>query len=72
MHQVVIYNVDAGNAIDMKNMLLYDGLRMGQDFTWHYQQARWDDFSHEPTQPKCVRFNFVKESLATFYSLKWS
>lgn len=71
MHPVVIYDVDAGNAIVMKNMLIADGLRMDQDFTWYYQQARWDNFSHEPCMPKCVKFNFIKESMATFYSLKW-
>jgi hypothetical protein len=72
MYPVVIHDVNASAAIDMKNMLLADGLCMDQDFTWHYQQARWDDFSHEPTQPKCVKFNFAKESLAVFYRLKWS
>ena len=71
MYPILLYNVDAGNAIDMKNELLQAGLVMNQDFTWYYQQARWDDFSHEPTLPQCVVFEFTKESLATFYKLKW-
>jgi len=56
----------------MKYELEKAGLIMDQDFTWYYQQARWDDFSHEPTLPRCVKFDFAQESLATFYKLKWS
>lgn len=72
MHPVVIYHVNPSTAIDMKNMLLADGLQMGKDFTWHYQQARWDNFSHDPVVTKHVRFSFAQEYLAVFYSLKWS
>jgi hypothetical protein len=72
MHRIILYDVDVGNALDMKHELEKAGLIMNQDFTWYYQQARWDDFSHEPTQPQCVMFEFVQESMATFYKLKWS
>lgn len=56
----------------MKDQLLQAGLVMNHDFTWYYQQARWDDFSHEPTQPQCVIFEFANEAMATFYKLKWT
>lgn len=72
MHTVVIYGVDTGDALDMKHQLEAAGLIMNQDFTWYYQQARWDDFSHEPTLPKCVKFEFVNPALATYYKLKFS
>ena len=72
MHQIILYNVDAGNAIDMKHQLEAAGLIMNQDFTCYYQQARWDDFSHEPSLPKLVKFEFANEALATFYKLKWA
>jgi hypothetical protein len=71
MHQVIIYDIPASLAIDMKNMLLNGGLVMDKDFTWAYQQERWDDFSHQPTQRKCVMFRFVRADLATYYQLKW-
>jgi len=72
MHQIILYDVDAGNAITMKYELEKAGLVMNHDFTWYYQQARWDDFSHEPTLPRCVKFNFVNPTLATYYKLKFS
>ena len=72
MPSVVIYDVRASLAIDMKNMLIADGLQMDQDFTWYYQQARWDNFSHEPSVPTCVIFHFENPALATYYQLKWS
>jgi hypothetical protein len=72
MHQIILYDVDVGNAIDMKHQLEAAGLIMNLDFTWYYQQARWDDFSHEPALPKCVKFGFATEAMAVFYKLKWS
>ena len=72
MHQIILYDVDAGNAITMKYELEKAGLIMDQDFTWYYQQARWDDFSHEPSLPRLVKFEFANEALAVFYKLKWS
>ena len=72
MHPILLYNVDVGTALDMKHELERAGLIMNQDFTWYYQQARWDDFSHEPTLPKCVKFEFANEAMATFYKLKWA
>ena len=72
MFAVVIENVDANQAIDMKNQLLKDGLMINQDFTWHYQQARWDNFSQDSVVTKHVRFSFAQEYLAVFYRLKWS
>jgi len=72
IHQIILYDVDAGTAIDMKHELEKAGLIMNHDFTWYYQQARWDGFSHEPSLPRLVKFEFAKESLATFYKLKWA
>jgi len=72
MHQILLYDIDANTAIDMKHELEKAGLIINQDFTWHYQHARWDNFSHEPSLPRLVKFEFVNESLATFYKLKWA
>lgn len=72
MHTIIIYDVNTGNAIDMKHQLEAAGLIMNHDFTWYYQQARWDDFSHEASIPQCVKFEFANESMATFYKLKWT
>lgn len=72
MYPVVIYHVNANTAIDIKNMLLADGLDMNKDFTWRYQKAQWDNFSHDAVVAEHVQFNFVHEHLAVFYSLKWT
>ena len=73
MHQtILLYDVDVGTALDMKHELERAGLVMNQDFSWAFQQARWDNFSHEPSQPRYVKFEFVNPAMATYYQLKWT
>jgi hypothetical protein len=72
MTPVVILNVNAVRALEMRDQLQDSGLVQNQDFEWLYQQPRYDDFSYEAVIPRHVLFRFQNPALATFWQLKWS
>jgi hypothetical protein len=67
---VVIEDTTASDAIELKYLLVADGLILDQDFTWTFRQSRYDGFSMG--RPSHTAFAFRNESLATFYRLKWT
>jgi len=71
MHRVRILHISPGDAIDLKNQLIRDGLVIDHDFTWAYRQASYDNDGFTTVDPKQVTFDFIEASLATFYQLKW-
>lgn len=46
------------------------GYVQGVDFDWSYHPSMNDRFTG-PEKPAYVLFYFYKESLATYYTLKW-
>jgi hypothetical protein len=70
MQRIVLYHLDAAQAVALKNNLLADGLILDQDFFWAYCPSRHDGFTTE--QPRHVVFDFVEPAIATFYQLKWT
>ena len=72
MFAVVVQDVNANKAIDIKNQLLQDGLIIDKDFTWIYRQAKYDtSLGWNLIESQAAIFVFNKQSLATFYMLKW-
>lgn len=57
-------------AFAYKEQLLADGLVWSQDFTWRYNPSKsgWD-YEHDISA--WVEFTFTKESVATYYRMKW-
>ena len=70
MHRVILRDIESFKAIWLKDQLVQDGLVMDVDFEWEYHPAIWDGFTRK--RQKHVVFCFQKDSLATFYQLKWS
>lgn len=71
MTPVTLININAMQALALRDQLLADGLVQEQDFTWEYHQAEYEHFG-PPTKPKQVTFNFADPKLAVFYQLKLS
>ena len=69
MYRVILRDIEPVEAMWLKDQLVHDGLVMHEDFEWEYHPALWDGFTKE--RPKHVVFSFQKDSLATFYQLKW-
>lgn len=73
IHSVSIYNISAGDAVDLKNSLVAEwGLIDGQDFTWSWYPTTLDEFSYFTQTPAHVEFKFRDESRATFFQLKYA
>ena len=71
MTPVVIPNVNAVRALELRDQLQDSGLIQDQDFEWLYQQAEYDTFSFIAVVPRRVTFRFRDPALATFWQLKW-
>lgn len=72
-HSVSIYNITAGDAVDLKNQLIAEwGLVDGQDFTWSWYPTTLDEYSYFIQTPARVEFRFCDPSRATFFQLKYS
>ena len=71
MHKIVIRHISPTAAIELKNQLISDGLVMGRDYEWQWCPATYNNDGFSAVTPTLVYFNFVKDSLATFYKLKW-
>ena len=72
-HSVSIYNITAGDAVDLKNRLIAEwGLVDGRDFTWSWYPTTLDEFSYFTETPARVEFRFQDESRATFFQLKYA
>lgn len=68
-YNVVIQNVSASRAIEIKDQLIADGLSAGKDFEWWFSQSSWNTMTG--ATPSQTKFGFREEKLATFYRLKW-
>lgn len=71
MHLVTVLHVNAVRALELKDQLLEHGLKNGEDFTWEYHQATYDNDGWSAVTPRQVKFEFVDPKLATFFKLKW-
>jgi hypothetical protein len=72
MTPIVILNVNAVRALELRDQLQNSGLIQDQDFEWEYRQAEYDSFSYEVVVTRHVMFRFRDPVLATFWQLKWS
>jgi hypothetical protein len=72
MTLVVILNVNAVRALELRDQLQDSGLIQDQDFEWEYHQAKYNNFYYEAETPRHVMFRFCDPALATFWQLKWS
>ena len=70
MHRVIIRDIDAAQAIVLKEQLIQAGLVIHKDFEWEYRPTYSDGFSGDERHH--ARFSFRDPALATFYQLKWS
>ena len=71
MRKIVIEHISPADAIELKNQLTSAGLVMGQDFEWQWCPATYNNDGFSAVTPTQVYFKFVKDSVATFYQLKW-
>ena len=72
-HNVIIENISAVDAINIKHQLVNDfGLVDGQDFTWAWYPEVLDNFSYFVTRPKQLEVRFTNQTNATFFQLKFS
>ena len=62
--------ISAAKAMERANELREAGYVQGVDFDFRYYPSIQDRFNG-PTKPSYVLFHFYKESLATYYGLKW-
>jgi len=62
--------ISASQGMDHAKELRLAGYSQGIDYDWSYHPSLNDRFTG-PTKPAYVLFYFYKESLATFYKLKW-
>jgi len=62
----------AAKAIERANELREAGYVQGIDFDFRYHPSIQDNFTGLiESKPSYVLFHFYKESLATYYGLKW-
>ena len=57
--------------MELANELREAGYVQGVDFDFRYHPSVQDYFKYGPIKPSFVLFHFYKESLATYYGLKW-
>lgn len=62
--------LSAAKTIERANELREAGYVQGVDFDFAYYTSVQDRFNG-PTKPSYVIFHFYKESLSTYYGLKW-
>ncbi len=62
--------ISASKAMELVNQLRTAGCVQGVDFDFRYYPSIQDRFNG-PAKPSFVLFHFYKESLATYYGLKW-
>jgi hypothetical protein len=63
--------ISAAKAIELANELREAGYVQGVDFDFRYHPSRQEYYNYGPIKPSFVLFHFYKESLATYYGLKW-
>jgi hypothetical protein len=62
--------ITAGKSLELVNELRSAGYIQGVDFDFRFYPSIQDRFTG-PAKPSFVLFHFYKESLATYYGLKW-
>ena len=67
---VVIHEISATEAIELKYQLVSDGLQPTIDFTWEYTPSKYSGWSGDDQEYRLAKFIFVNDSLASFYRLK--
>lgn len=68
MRTIRIDHVTAGEALSLNSDLQTSGLVLNKDYTWQYYPP--DNFATH--QPSGVEFVFEQDSMASFFSIKWS
>lgn len=68
---VKIIDVNAVQALQLRDQLVESGLIQHQDFEFAYYQAVYESFG-PATQPRYVEFRFQDPTIATYYRIKWS
>lgn len=63
--------VDAQGALNLKDQLIADGLKLNHDFVWYYNPLKYDGFATMPDDAY-VSFQFQDPAMASFYRLKWT
>jgi hypothetical protein len=68
---VIIHDIPANQAIELKHQLIDDGLQLVIDFTWEYTPSKYSGWSGDDQEHSYAKYIFVNDSLASFYRLKW-
>lgn len=70
MTEVEIQNLSASQTLEIVSELRSLNYQQGLDFDFAYQQGRWDNMVGDI--PKCTKFIFYNNAIATWFSLKYS
>ena len=72
MYPLVFEHMNPMRGVELKNLLINDGLVHHYDFEWEYHAPMYDNDGYSAVTPRRVSFHFRDEALATWYKLKWS
>ena len=70
MKTVVIYNIDPTQVIEVVREIKQQGMTLGKDFDFAYNQSKWDEMTGEI--PKHTNFVFYNDQMATWFQLKYA
>jgi hypothetical protein len=68
--KLIVKNVT--DALSFKDQLKEMGLDHEKDYHWRFNPGINDWYNDENNRPASVEFNFIDESMATFFKLKWN
>ncbi len=68
--KIVLSGISAQRALEYKQYLDADGLKINQDYCWRYQPVKYNSWASFDQSE--VEFEFMDAALASFYRLKWA
>ena len=71
MIEVKILDITVSEIVDLVKDVRLKGYVQGVDFDFAYHPPKFDNFSGEAVDNKCVVFKFYKEELATWFELAY-
>ena len=74
MAEIILYEIDPTNVMDIVRDLRSMGLVQGRDFDFAYHQGVWDYFTNTEHVRKHTKFTFYEgsEKWATWLALKYN
>ena len=72
MIEIVIYEKDPTEVMEIVRQLRERGLTQGKDFDFAYHKPTFDNFSYEAVHRRHTVFTFYDDKQATLFSLRYS